>query len=85
MTFESLREKYPSIIYHNFKLVDNKDSYKIIYDFEIPTLARFTPSLEIFKKDIKNDINSTLALNIIFNIGMIELISYYKCVCPKTI
>lgn len=85
MTFESLRNKYDSIIYHDFKLIENEDCYKIIYDFEIPTLSHFKPSLEINKKDIVNDINSSLSLNIIFNIGMIELISYYKVVCPKKV
>ena len=34
---------------------------------------------------INNKIDDDLFNLIVFNIGMIELISYYKCVCPKKV
>lgn len=85
MTFDQLRQKYQSIIYHSYEIVENEDNYEISFNYEIPTLATFKPTLTISKKDLKNDINSSVAKNIIFNIGMIELISYYKLTCPKEV
>lgn len=85
MKFEELREKYPTIIYDSYKIVESDESYKIIYNFIIPNLVEFNPTLTINKENIKNDIHSSIAKNIIFNIGMIELISYFKCTCSKNI
>ena len=85
MTFNELREKYPTIIYNSYKIVENEDNYQIIFDFEIPNLTSFNPTLSISKKDIKNDITSAIAKRIIFNIGMVELISYFKTTCSKNV
>lgn len=85
MDFNTLREKYPSIIYHSYNIIEEENEYKITYNFEIPGLVEFNPSIIINKKDIKNDINSKIANKIIFNIGMIELISYFKCTCSKKV
>ena len=85
MTFDELRTKYKSIIYHNYSIEENENDYIITFNFEIPTLAQFNPTLSINKKDIKNDINSPIANKIIFNIGMIELISYFKLTCSHDV
>ena len=85
MNFQTLREKYPTIIYNSYEIIENDDNYQITFDFEIPSLTHFNPSLTIYKKDIKNDINSSIAKEIIFNIGMVELISYFKATCSKNV
>lgn len=85
MNFNELREKYPSIIYEDYKIIDEEENYKIEFNFVIPNLQEFKPTLTIPKKNIKNDIYSSIAKKIIFNIGMIELISYFKCTCSKKV
>ena len=57
------------------------------YEFEIPKLTKFHQKLQIDKKNFKfKNINSEYAKNMIFHIGMIELISYWKSTCsPKVI
>ena len=85
MTFEELRDKYKTIIYHSYQIEENDNEYTIVYNFETPSLSEFHPTLTISKKDIKNDIHSKIANRIIFNIGMIELISYFKITCSKQV
>mgnify|MGYP003571276408 CR=1 FL=1 len=85
MDFNTLREKYPSIIYHSYEINDEGDSYKIVFNFSIPGLTEFHPYMIINKENIKNDINSKIARKIIFHVGMVELISYFKCTCSKKV
>ncbi len=84
--FNKLRNTYKEFIYKNYNIIENEDIVKIEYCFEIPNLSTFTPTIEIEKRNIKfKSINNDYVKNIVFNIGMIELISYWKCVCPKKI
>ena len=85
MDFNTLREKYKCIIYHSYDIFDMGDSYKIVFNYEIPSLTSFHPQIIINKENIVNDISSPISKKIIFHIGMIELISYFKCVCPKKV
>ena len=84
MNFEELRSKYQEFIYDKYEIEDNQDTVKITYYFEIPGLTTFTPSYEIKKSYLKKDIDS-FSKYLIFHIGLVELISYYKCVCPKKV
>ena len=84
MNFEELRNKYKNFIYRDYKIYDLEDRICLEYTFEIENLKKFTPRIEILKKEFKfNDIDSLLVQNIVFNIGMIEAISYYKAVCSE--
>lgn len=84
--FDLFREKYSKIVYKSYQIIDEDDFIKIVYHFEIPNLRIFNPYLAISKKHISNEnIDSSLLNSIVFRLGLIELISYYKCVCPKTI
>ena len=84
--FNNLREKYSKIIYKKYNISYDTDNLIIKYMFEIPGLKIFEPSITFSKKYICNkNINENLFNSIIFRIGIIELISYYKCVCPKEI
>lgn len=84
--FNSLRETYTEFIYHNYSIFEDEEYFLIEYDFEIPNLSFFNPTIKILKKDIKfNEINNNIVKDIVFNIGMVECISYWKCVCPKTV
>ena len=84
--FTSLREKYPRIVYKSYQIIDEDDCIKIKYQYEIPGLIVFNPYISIPKKQIlNNNINQGLFNLIVFKLGLVELISYYKCVCPKII
>ncbi len=75
--------KYENFIYDHFEIQEEPTKLKIIYFFEIPGLSKFTPQIEIPKKENKN-ITETVE-ELVFQLGLIELISYWKCCCPKNI
>jgi hypothetical protein len=82
--FNELRNKYNTFIYDKFDIKETEDSYNITYYFEIPNLITFTPSYEIKKEFLKRKIDD-FAKYLIFHIGLVELISYWKCACPKNV
>lgn len=84
--FVKFRSMYKEFIYHSYEIKENKDSIEIKYEFEIPNLSKFEPRITIQKKNIKfESVNNDYIKYIAFNLGMVELISYWKCVCPKTV
>lgn len=84
--FKQLREKYSTFIYHSFSIEELEDRIHIKYNFEIPGLKTFNPTVDIPNKHIslKNKSKSFIEY-LVFHIGMIELISYWKCACPKKV
>lgn len=73
-----LRSKYPNFIYDSFSATEDDDNIYLSYRFIIEGLTEFNPSLTIPKKDyIKKELND-FSKAIAFNIGMVELISYWK-------
>lgn len=84
--FLEFRNKYKEFVYENYHITEDKEKITIVFDFEILGLKQFHPKIEIKKKDIKfKDINNEFARNLVFNIGMVELISYWKCACPPKV
>ncbi|MCR5655239.1 MAG: hypothetical protein K6G07_06305 [Lachnospiraceae bacterium] len=82
--YESLREKYPEFIYHAYTIEEGEESIKLTYDFEIPGLSHFAPTWTIPEKrtGAKDD---PVFQNLVFSLGMVELISYWKISCPKKV
>lgn len=84
--FNDLRNKYSEFIYDNFSYEILDDEFIINYKFTIPNLCEFNPTIKFPKSIIKNNnINDNLLKYIIFNIGLVEMISYYKLVCSPLI
>lgn len=84
--FNSYREKYKKMIFDKYEIVEDENDIIITYYFEIEGLEKFMPIIKIKKKDIfvENDRGEKFK-NLVFHIGMIELISYWKCACPKDV
>ena len=86
--FLELRNKHKEFIYDSYKVFEDSEYICIEYKFEIPDLKIFTPSIKIKKKSlIVNNIenNKEYINHLVFHIGMIELISYWKCVCSSNV
>lgn len=83
-TYETLREQYRQFIYHGFEISEEPGRVCLTYDFEIPGLASFAPTWEIpcEKENLGED---DIFLNMVFSLGMVELISYWKIACPKEV
>lgn len=87
LQFNQYREKYKEFWYNSYSSYEDEQAIYLEYEFEIPKLTKFHPKLQIDKKNFKfKNINSEYSKNMIFHIGMIELISYWKSTCsPKVI
>lgn len=82
MDFCEVRKKYPKFIYNDYRIEELEDIIVIEYDFEIEGLTKFNPRIEILKKNFNfKNINSNIVKNIVFNLGMVEAISYFKPTC----
>lgn len=84
--FNELRKKYPKFIYESFE-INNTDEYITLkYKFTIEGLKTFEPSIKILKENLKmNEELINNSNNIVFHIGLIELISYWKCTCSPNV
>ena len=82
MTFEKLRAAHPIFTYEGYEYRVTDGILYIRFDFKIGDNIRFQPemSLEGTQYVAYPDDLTTLE-GFIFNIGMIELISYWKCCC----
>lgn len=84
--FMEFRRKYPNFIYDSYEIIDNIDSIKLVYNFKIEDLVEFNPSYIIDKKYITNkNIDKDLFDYMVFHIGLIELVSYFKCTCSPNV
>lgn len=83
-----LRKQHPSFVFENYHINLAKHELRLKFEFTLNKDLNFSPELifpirnEFFKKRISEiEIN-----NLVFHIGMIELISYWKASCsPKII
>lgn len=87
LQYEKLREEYPLFQYKEYKIEEKEDNIFVTYQFEIPGLASFAPTWKFPKaghklEDLKQ--NGTF-LEMIFSLGMVELVSYWKITCSKKV
>ena len=79
--YENFRNDYPVFVYNGITSSENEKEIHIVFDFEIMGLAKFLPTLSVLKKNvIKRDLGTDLD-EIIYYIGLVEAISYWKLTC----
>lgn len=85
--FFSLRSKHSQFIYQNFSYKLDKKRLKIEWHFHLKPNINFTPKLEIELTDdeIKKLKDKKTIDNLIFNLGVAEMISYWKVSCAPEI
>ena len=87
--FEFLREKYPVFSYQDFYWSIKKNSLHLQFlfrseelEFKPKSVIQFPKTINL-KKMVKS--RKSLVDNLVFNIGMIELVSYWKATCSPSI
>lgn len=86
LLFKEYREKYKNFYYNSFNIKENDESIYIDFEFEIPGLTKFNPTIKILKKKFGfKSIDTNYVKNLVFNMGMVELVSYWKCTCSPNI
>lgn len=84
--FINLRRKFDFFEYQSYKFYQTDGKIIIEFNFNISNEFFFKPKLEIELQKSAYQIDNIPNLNnIVFNLGMIELISYWKTACPSKI
>ena len=88
MKFIELQKKYPQFVYDKYNYKIKGKDLEISFIFNVTPDIKFSPKIiieNINKSRIKKIRESTLD-NLIFHLGLIEMISYWKATCsPKII
>ena len=84
--YDSLRETFESFCYQDFHYSVENGDFFARFDFVLDNIE-FHPNFRIPARQFYHwdSIPKPLLDNLVFHIGMIELISYWKIVCPKKV
>jgi len=85
--FRGFREKHPEFVYERFHINRVPDAIEFGFEFHVSGLGTFRPWYRIIPGpwlERANENSGTME-NLVFHIGLIELISYWKIACPPTI
>lgn len=85
-TFKRLRKKYPLMTYKDFHWQVSDNTLFVTYHFNISGKHNFFPKYEIplAGSDLKS-FSVPFIDNMVFHIGMVELVSYWKLTCSPRI
>jgi UDP-N-acetyl-alpha-D-muramoyl-L-alanyl-L-glutamate epimerase len=85
--FNALRKEFRFFVYENFFIESESETLKISFLFNLSDKYFFRPTLTIPTAGAiaKNLLSSGAMANLVFHIGMVELISYWKAACPHSV
>lgn len=79
------RKTYPTFIYKSYELDETDTELKVTYFFEIESLKEFHPTLTFNKKTLSKNIDRDFLNYLIFHVGLVELVSYWKASCSPNV
>ena len=87
MTYQECRAKYPEFLFEGIESKETESHLEIEYTFTISGLKTFRPRWRIPKGEAfpGNALDSLVVRRLIFYLGMVELISYWKITCSPTV
>jgi len=85
--FNELRNEYEVFTYKSFEYEITSAGLEIVYSFGVDIFIEFNPKIIIPNHESIdfNRITKRMLNQLVFNIGMVELISYWKAICPKRV
>jgi hypothetical protein len=87
--YNSLRKQFPHFNYRSYHYSYNDNQLIIRFEFEVPDSIVFTPEINISWKNTlfrnRDEISAGLMDNLVFHLGMIEMVSYWKATCSPVI
>jgi len=86
-SFVSLRKDYSQFVYEKFSWNVRGKSLAISFNFRIPPDISFSPLIIIKNIDPSRvkEIKKGIINNLVFNLGLMEMISYWKATCSSEI
>ena len=82
--YEKLRQQYPHFFYRGYEIEEAADRLKATYHFEIEGLSTFSPQWT-FRRPKGAAAVDGLMEQMIFSLGMVELVSYWKITCSPLV
>lgn len=83
-SYSSLRVAHPTFYYKNYEILIENGTISITYHFEIENLCKFSPRWEI--PVVENlQISDENLQAMVFNLGLAELVSYWKITCSPRV
>ena len=83
--FIKFRSQYPEFVYRSYDLTETDDSINISYHFQITGLSEFSPQWKIKKYTSRSFSDDKTLNNLVFSLGLVELISYWKITCSPLV
>ena len=85
--FLKLRKAYPYFVFQSYSIFRTKTSLQAKFLFSLAGKYTFQPEIEIPFRDFyrSEKLSGKVIENMIFHIGMIELVSYWKAACPPKV
>lgn len=84
-TYSSLRVAHPTFYYKNYEIDVKNGSIFITYHFEIENLSTFSPCWELPLGESSVEISDENFQLMVFNLGLAELVSYWKITCSPRV
>jgi hypothetical protein len=84
--YHQFRKEFPVFIYEDFFVDINANGFSAKFRFNLSDKFTFEPEFSIPKKHFLNfELTPEEAENLVFNIGMVELVSYWKAACSPQV
>ncbi len=83
--YDDLRQRYPLFEYVDYHYRLDDDGLHLRFDFSMGGVEFHPEALVEARPFLDRNVSSGVLDRLVFDIGMIELISYWKCACPPTV
>ena len=84
--YNTHRQTFPEFVYESYQYDVQSDGLHIVFTFRLGNDILFQPSAFIPSRPFLRFDQPADAMNtLVFNIGLIELVSYWKCACPPKV
>ncbi|MBR1550047.1 MAG: hypothetical protein IJ634_05355 [Bacteroidales bacterium] len=83
--YNALRRRYPVFAYEAFHHEWTPEGLRLCFDFRMDDVVFHPEALIEERPFLSREVPAEALDRMVFDIGMIELISYWKCACPPTV
>lgn len=83
--YKKCRLDYPTFTYQGYSYELTESGISMTFNFSIDGLSEFHPTWSIPRINKVENIDEALIDEMVFSLGMVELVSYWKIACPPTV
>lgn len=82
-SYKTLRQKYPRFTYESYSYSKEGDNFQVNFRFNISGKIKFEPTLTFNTRNLSriHELDADELDLLVFNLGMAELVSYWKASC----